>query len=105
MLRGGPPLQDRPDLLSPDREAGASGRYIATCSTAAAPAVRLLSYSSRAVSSRARHDVTFGRRRLPERSALATQAAAVLTKDTLSRETVIATLTAVLHLPSPASLL
>ena len=36
-----------------------------------------------------------------ERTELATQAAAVLTKDTLSRETVIATLTAILHPPSP----
>jgi CheY-like chemotaxis protein len=39
-----------------------------------------------------------------ERAELATQAAAVLTKDTLSRETVIATITAALRPQSPASL-
>ena len=38
-----------------------------------------------------------------ERATLATQAKAVLTKDTLSRETVIATITAILHPQSPSS--
>ena len=38
-----------------------------------------------------------------ERTELATQATAVLTKDKLSRETVIATITAVLHPESPSS--